>query len=173
MQKKIFISILFIALLCFVLSCDDLFKSKDDEKIITNINMEEMAQRHLPGFSLLRQRDKGDWGTEYVFTNENDSANVFITVGLHESSKTAENTVLEYLGEISMVMDDGSIPGETIGDQLWWLAPYSYTNIVTNLIFIRKNAHFEMSSHKGVNLIILAKAIDTDILNKASYITFK
>lgn len=173
MGKKQFILILSITLSCLFLFCDDLLKSNKQETIITNINMEEMAHRHLPGFSLLRQRAKGDLGTEYVFTNESDSVNVFITVGLHKSANDAENIVLDYLDGISMGMEKGPIPGESIGDKLWWLAPYSDTNIVTNIVFIRKNAHFEMSSHKGVNLKTLAKAIDDDIINEASYITFK
>ena len=172
MKKHLFILILLIVLLCLFFTCDKIFNTKKQETIITNIDMEEMAHRHLSGFSLLRKGSNGDIGTEYVFTSESDSVNVFIIVGLHESGKDAENVVLDYLNGISIGMKNGPIPGESIGDKLWWWSPNSDPNDVTNIVFIRENALFIMSCWNNEKIKTLAKAIDDDIIGKASYITF-
>jgi hypothetical protein len=173
MCKERYVLIILIITLISFLFCDDIFQTKDEEIIIINIDMEEMVKLHLPNFNLIRQRAKGDLGTEYVFFNINDSANIFIRVGLHKTANNAENFVLDYLDEISMGMNNSPILEEPIGDTFWWFAPNADPIVVTNIIFTRKNAHFEIISHDGVELIALAKAIDDDILTGASYITYK
>ena len=167
MKEKIFILIC-----CVTISSSLFFCNKQDniETIITKVDMEEMAHRHLPYFNLLRERSKYVYGREYVFVRESDSANIFITIGLHQSEKDAENIANNYFSEISMVMKEGPHQGVTIGDKYWWLAPFQDSSILTDIVFIRKNALFIMSSHSYEELKELAKKIDDDIIIDANYV---
>lgn len=135
--------------------------------------MEEMAQRHLASFSLQRERSVDSMSTEYVFVRESNSADVFITIGLHQSAKDAEYIANNYLNGISLHMEEGPYQGVSIGDKFWWCAPTSDSNNVTNLVFLRKNALFIMSSHSYEEIEELAKKIDDDIIKEESYITFR
>ena len=166
-KKKIFI------LICYaVISYSLFFCSKQDniETIITKVNIEEMAHMHLQYFNIFREGPKYIYGKEYVFIREGDSANVFINIGLHQSEEYTENTADNYLNSISLVMKEGPHHGVYIGDKFWWWAPDGDSNNVTNIVFIRKNALFIMSSHNYRELNTLAKKIDDDIIIKANYI---
>jgi hypothetical protein len=170
MIKKLFILVLCTAISWSFFFCESLLDFNKIEPLITKIDMEEMAHRHLSGFSLARKSSRGILGTEYVFKRESDSVNIFITIGLYQSAEDAENVASDYFNDISMRMEKGPIPGESIGDKLWWWAPRSDPKNVTNIVFIRYNVLFLMSSHKYKELKVLAKAIDNDILGNASYI---
>lgn len=170
MIKKIFILVLCTAISCSFFFCESLLDFNKIEPLITKIDMEEMAHRHLSGFSLARKRSMGILGTEYVFKRESDSVYIFITMGLHQSAEDAENVVSDYFNDISMCMKKGPIPGESIGDKLWWWAPLPDSKNITNIVFIRYNVLFLMNSHTYKEVKVLAKAIDNDILGNASYI---
>ena len=174
MKITIFLLTVLIFILCFFCFCKEPIKTTPQETIITKIDMEEMQHRHLSDFNLIRERPKGITGTEYFFKRESDSVLVFITVGLHPSAKDAEDIALDYLNGIALAMVEGPIQGESIGDKLWWWAPTSHPDNVTNIAFIRKNALFIMDCSDGYNeLPILAKAIDDDIVKGESYITIE
>ena len=174
MKTTIFLFAVLIFPLCFFCFCKGPIKTTPQETIITKIDMEEMALRHLSDFNLIRERPKGSTGTEYVFIRESDSVRVSMTVGLHPSANDAEDIALDFLHGIALVMVGGPIQGDSIGDKLWWYAPTSDLNNVRNIVFIRKNALFIMScSYRYTELPILAKAIDDDIVKGESYITIE
>lgn len=150
-----------------------LVRSDPNVPLVTRVDMEEMARRHLVDFSLVSKRPIWNYGREYVFRRESDKATVFVTVGLHPSVGEVEELVLDYLNSISAVMRKGPIIGELIGDNGWWLSPSFAPHIVTNIVFIRKNALFILSSHNYEEMKELAKAIDNDLMGAAFYITIK
>jgi hypothetical protein len=149
-----------------------LVRSDPNVPLVTKIDMEEMARQHLDGFRLVRKRAHWNWGREYVFRREGDKEAVFVKVGLHPSVREVEELVLDYLNGISLIMREGPVMGEAIGDNAWWSAT-STPPIVTNIVFIRKNALFTLSFHSYDKVKALAKAIDDDIMGGASYITIK
>jgi hypothetical protein len=169
MRNKILKLILCIAISCSLLFCD---KQDNNETRIKKINMQELSLRHLPNFILVRERLRDSLKIEYVFKRESDSINVFITVGLHSSAENAENIANNYINSISILMKAGTHNGVSIGDKMWWW-PDADSNSLTNIVFIRKNALFIMSSHGFRDLKSLAKKIDEDIVTGASYITFQ
>jgi len=140
--------------------------------IITEIDEEEMAHRNLLNFNLQRERSVDSVRTEYVFKRERDSVIVFITIGLYKSAEDAENFAINYLNSISAYMEEGPHQGVLIGDKFWWRPTRADSNSLTNIVFLRKNALFSMSSHSYKDLKTLAKLIDDDIVNEESYITF-
>lgn len=165
--RKTYIFIGCIAIMCSLISCDD--GSSLDTRLVSEINMEEMAQLNLPDFNLVREGPKHYLGKEYVFVRESDATNVFITIGLHQSEIEAENIATDYLNDISMSMKDGPHQGVSIGDKYWWETG-SDSDILTNIVFIGKNALFIMSSHSYGELKTLAVKIDNDIFNNADYV---
>ena len=162
----------FIVLCCFEIACCIFSCNKEiiSFSIITKVDMEGMAYRHLNDFSLIRSRPKWDLGKEYVFCRESDTACVFITIGLHQSGKDAENIANKYLTYISAGFNEGPHQGVSIGDKFWWLAPFQDNSVLTNIVFIKENALFIMSSGSYNELKTLAQKIDHDIIIKANYI---
>jgi hypothetical protein len=152
------------------LKAQENFAIHEDKNFITGLNVDLMAKRHLANCYLVRKRAKWNYGREFVFKSNNEKVNVFITIGLHQSAEDAENTADNYLNSISLVMKEGPHHGVYIGDKFWWWAPDGDSNNVTNIVFIRKNALFIMSSHNYRELNTLAKKIDDDIIIKANYI---
>lgn len=165
--RKTYIFIGCIAIMCSLISCDD--DSSLARRFVSEINMEEMAQLNLPDFSLVREGAKFYEGKEYVFVRESDATNVFITIGLHQSEIDAEYIATNYLNYISISMNEGAHQGVSIGDKFWWETG-SDSNILTNIVFIEKNALFIMSSHSYDELKTLAVKIDNDILNNADFV---
>ena len=172
MIRKIFVLICSAVISCSFFLCNN---SDNIGIIISEIDMEEMAQLNLPDFNLVRERSFSfdSLRTEYVFAREGDSVNVFITVGLYQSEKDAEEIANDYLNDISIGMEEGTHQGVSIGDKFWWWAPGPDFINVANIVFIRKNALFIMSSHEYDELMTLAIKIDSDILKKEFYIKFR
>lgn len=176
MKTKYFVIISSIAVLIFQICCVDergLLTASNNDSVITRFDAEEMAKKNLVDFTLVRERAQWNRGREFVYQKLNDQVNVFITIGLHQSSNDAKDIALDYLNEISMGMREGPLAGVAIGDKLWWLSPNSDSNNVTDILFTRKNALFIMSSHSYIKLKELAKAIDEDIVKGESYLTIE
>lgn len=166
---------IYILIGCLAVSCSVFFCDKEDNlrTIITKVDMEEMAHRHLPDFYLLLEGSIDSVTTEYVFVRESDSAEVSIRIGLYQSEENAENAAIKYLSLVSTVMEEGPHQGVSIGDKFWWLAPLD-PNILTNIVVIRKNALIIFNcSYNYEELKKLAKLMDDDIANEESYIIFQ
>jgi len=159
-------------LLFFVAICLNSCKKSDDDKIfIKEIEMKEMSKLNLSDFNLIRE-STDNLGTEYVYKRDRDSATVFIRLGISSSINEAERAIDKYLNSISIRMNNGPYQNSSFGDKFWWLAPDS-TYTVTNIVFIRGNVFFIMSSHNYQGIIDLAKKLDEDILKKEPYIKFR
>jgi hypothetical protein len=169
MENKVFLLILNTLIFCLFFSCGIEKDSDSIDSVITKFDAEKMAQEHLTDYYLVRKRALWKYGREFVYSN-NDTINIFITVGLYQSDNEAENNVNTYLNNSSAVWNAGMHQGESIGNKFWWLAPFQDSSILTNIIFIRKNASFIMSSHTNEKLKELAKKIDNDIINHSDYI---
>lgn len=162
------LSVLSISFLLFF--CNK--ENSNETSLISKIDIEEMRKINLEDFHLIRERTDST-RTEYVLTRNEDSVDVFIAIGLYPSADNAENSVLEDFSYMAIKMEEGASQKIIIGDKYWWWSPNSDFNNVTNLIFIRENAVFIISSHNYGDLKNLAKKIDDDILNKEPYIIFK
>jgi hypothetical protein len=153
------------------LYAQDTAKIFEDKSLITSFNTNLMAIKHLPNFNLMRKRAKWNFGREFVYNSNDSKSNIFITVGIQQSKKDAENIANDYINDISIRMEKGSHKGIVIGDEFWWWTPNSDSGDLTNIVFIRKNAIFIMSSHNYANLKMLAKVIDEDITKGEPYVT--
>jgi len=178
MKTKYFGITALIAVLIFQICCGNVqgiltASNNNNNNFITKFDAEAMAKKNLNDFVLVRKRAKWNLGREFVFQKSDDPINVFLTIGLHQSPGEAEAVALDYLNEISIRMTEGPLVGLTIGDKLWWWSPNSDSNKVTNILFIRENALFILSSHSFTKLKDLAKTIDDDITERATYITIK
>ncbi len=164
----------FVLIFCVVISCLFCFCNKQEENnvLIENIDVENMAKLHLSDFFMIRERPDS-LGTEYVFKREDDSVTIFITIGLFPSLAEVENAASEYLNVISLYMENGLEQEISIGEKYLWWAPNQDFSKLTNLVFVRKNGLFILSSHSFGDLKTLAKTIDDDILREESYITFE
>lgn len=174
MKNKYFSSLTFlIAAFILQFGCSDvggILNSAQKDSLITKFDAEQMAKMNLPDFILIRSRAQWNRGREFVFQRSKDQANVSVIIGMHQSSSNATSVALDYLNEISMHMNDSPLAGAAIGDKLWWWSPNADTTNVTNILFLKENALFILSSHKYENLIDLARAIDEDIAKKEIYI---
>ena len=161
----------FICIYCTVVSCSFFFcnNSDNDCRIITEVNMEEMANMNLPDFHLVRESDKDSMRIEYVYNTEDESSLLFITVGIYQSESDAQNIAENFIYSTSAVWNEGPHMGVSIGDKFWWRTEMDAT-ILTGVVFTRKNSFFHMNTIYYENLKTLAVKIDNDILNKASYI---
>lgn len=138
------------------------------DKFITKLDASQIAESHFPNSQLIRKTAKWNCGREYVY-KLNNNANIFITVGLHQSYTSVYDVANQYLNDISIRMVEG-LEQVKIGDKFWWWATNNDTNVITNIVFIRKNALFILSSQNYNGLLNLAKLIDEDISNKEKYI---
>ena len=171
MVKKTSILIFSLSVLCSLVCCDN---QDNPDKIILEINTEEFASRHLCDFALLRERYIDSLRIENVFERESDSILIFLTIGIYQSEIVADSTVNEYVSYISIHMAEGSHQGVSIGDKFWWYPSDADSNGLTNIVFLRRNAFIAISCSIGYeNLRALAKSIDNDVLNEASYIKFR
>lgn len=173
MKTKYFVIISSIAVLIFQICCGEvrgLLTASNNDSVITRFDAEEMAKKNLVDFTLVRKRAHWNRGREFVFQRSDDQANVFIIIGIHQSPNDANAIALDYLNEISIRMEEGPLAGAAIGDKLWWWSPNSNSTNVTNILFLKKNALFILSSHRYKKLIDLARAIDEDISKKEPYI---
>ena len=171
MVKKTSILIFSLSVLCLLVCCDN---QDNPDRIITKIDTEELASRHLADFILLRERFIDSIRIESVFKRERDSVLVFLTIGIYQSEIVADSAVNEYVKFISIHMMEGPHQGISIGDKFWWYPSDADSNGLTNIVFLRRNAFIAISCSIGYeNLRALAKSIDNDILNEASYIKFR
>lgn len=168
---KTFICLNLFAFSYSLFSCNKENNENKDLQI-SHIDMVEMANRYLKEFNIQQKSSNDSLVTEYIFTRNTDSANIFITIRIHNTSIEAESFVNNYIDDVSLHMEEGLYQEIIIGDKYWWWAPNSDFNNLTNLVFIRKNAVFVMSSHSYEDIKTLAKKIDDDIVNRESYITF-
>lgn len=137
---------------------------------IAKFDAVQMGQQNLPDFDLVRSRAQWNRGREFVFQRASDQATIHLTIGLHPSPTDANEVASEYLNEISMRMMEGGLGNIQIGDKFWWWSPTSDSENITNILFLKENALFILSSHSYKNLLDLARTIDEDIKAKASYL---
>ena len=69
-----------------------------------------------------------------------------------------------------MAMIRGTNKDASLGGKYWYATLPQDTSIVTNILFVRKNALMIISSYNYMELNILAKLIDEDIVRGESYI---
>ena len=167
--KRIFILIGCLTVHYSLFYCDG---SDKVGNIICDIEMEQMAQLNLPDFSLLRESSIDSLRTEYVFYRMDDSVKLFITLGLYHSEQDVQDVANNYVNSISLYLDEGPHQGVSIGNKFWWDTG-SDPDVLTDIVFTRKNALFIMNSRKYEDLKTLAIKIDNDIFNKESYIIFQ
>jgi len=169
--NSLFSIALFLSLILSFNAC----KEKEDDLVeqaplVESIDIKEMAKIHLKDYSLLRERSYYGVDTQYVYTNNNNEA-IYIVLGIYPSQAAADSSLInQYFSYMAGVPIKGSYQGIEIGDGFWWLTGAIK---VSNVYFIRRNAMFMMNSSKYEGLVDLAKKIDDDILNKASYITYR
>jgi len=147
-------------------------KSEEPNKPLKNIesiDIKEMAKIHLKDYSLKREGFFNGLDTQYVYTSNNGEA-IYIVLGIYPSQAAADSSLNQYFSEMAGVPMKESYEGIEIGDSFWWLTGAIK---VSSVYFIRKNAMFMISSSKYDGLVDLAKKIDDDILNRASYITYR
>ena len=143
----------------------------DNKQFIIGVNVEQMANKYLEGFELVRKNTKWLYGREYVYQLEPSQTNIFITIGIFPSDDIAERVALDYLDDISIHMPEGAYEDIMIGDRFWWWTPYNESGALTNIVFIKRNALIMMNSNTFEDLITLAKNIALDIDQQEPYIT--
>lgn len=163
----------FYTFLIIAFNPQEVLAASTDDSFVTRFNADEMAKKHLTDFNLVRKRAIWNRGKRFVYQSDNAQVKLSIQVGLQPSAKDAEEIALNYLSYLSIVMVEGPIPGETIGNKLWWKAPNSDPNNVTSIVFIRENALFIIFSHSYKKIKELAKSIDDDIIKGESYISIE
>ena len=168
----------YFIVLCLVLFLSFNTCKKSNELIepvwnIKSIDIKEMAQVHLPDFILVRERLYNKLDSEYVFSRNNDTDVIWVVSGICPSSAIADSTLKSYFSYIAGVPQAGAYQGISLGDQLWWMTDGTINSRLTNVYFIRRNIYFSLSAKNYTELIGLAKEIDEDILNKASYIKYR
>lgn len=144
-----------------------------DVSYIVKFNVELMARKLLSNYELIRKEAKWNYGREYIYKMENGSDLLFVTVGIHASAEAANKIATNYLNEISMTMMRGLNNDASFGDNYWYASLPQDTSIVTNIMFVRKNALVIISSYNYLHLNILAKMIDEGIVNGESYVEKK
>lgn len=174
MKNKYFSGLsMLIAAFVMQISCSDAGRilgfSHSDCPIVT-FDAVQMGQQNLPDFNLVRGRAQWNRGREFVFQRTSDQATIHLTIGLHPSPTDANKVASDYLNEISMRMMEGGLGNTQIGDKFWWWSPTSDSDNVTNILFLKENALFILSSHSYKNLVGLARKIDEDINVKAAYL---
>jgi hypothetical protein len=179
-KLKKMIKKLFILTCCIVISslfyyCNkqEPLESANDKSFIVKFNVELMVRNHFTKYELVRNGPKWNYGREFVYKINDNNEVVFITVGLNPSAEDAENIVIKYLNEISMAMTDRPHMGISIGDKCWWATNFQDSSILTNIVFIRKNALIKLISLSYGDLKALAKSIDEDITKGASYLKYE
>ncbi len=143
----------------------------DNKQFIIGVNVEQMANKYLEGFELVRKNTKWLYGREYVYQLEPSQTNIFITIGIFPSDDIAERVALDYLDDISIHMPEGAYEDIKIGDRFWCWTPYNESGALTNIVFIKRNALIMMNSNTFEDLITLAKNIALDIDQQEPYIT--
>lgn len=99
MVNKTSILIFSLSVLCLLVCCDN---QDNPDRIITEIDTEELASRHLADFILLRERYKDSLRIESVFKRESDSLLIHLTIGIYQSVIVVDSTANEYVSFISI-----------------------------------------------------------------------
>ncbi len=174
MKKSYFSGLsMLIAAFIFQIYCSDaggILGSSHSDCPIVKFDAVQMGQQNLPGFDLVRSRAQWNCGREFVFQRASDQVTIHLTIGLHQSPTAANDVALDYLNEISIKMMEGGLGNAQIGDKFWWWSPNSDSENVTNILFLKENALFILSSHSYKNLVDLARTLDEDIKRKADYL---
>jgi len=144
--------------------------SDDDCRIITEIDMVEMASVHLPDFHLVQEWSIDSIHTTYTF-DVVDSSRIFFSVGLFQSEIDAQDFAMDSRNYSSFRMNEGPHQGVSIGDKFMWNTSQNDPNTLVFIVFTRKNVFFLADAEKYEHIKTLAIKIDNDILNGASYIT--
>lgn len=142
-----------------------------DEIFVTKFDVEEMKQRHLPDFKLVRKRAMFNSGKEYIFQNIQDEENViFIRACILPSKKRAHDFVKHYCDLCEMLPIEFSDKDFNIGDKCWWMVdPISPDTVQYH--FTRYNIFILVNSHTYNDIQQLAGLIDKDIINGANYVS--
>jgi hypothetical protein len=154
-------------LLILFIGCE---KDKQVVFRINSIDIETMAQKHLPDFELIYQRQNWIF-YEYLFKRPNDNVEIILRINICNSKADADSIVNVYFSDISAYYSEGPFKGESVGEKFWW-STFTSTEYPSSIAFIRDNLVFVLNEYGYSELISLAKKIDYDILHRASYITY-
>jgi hypothetical protein len=143
--------------------------SDDDCRIITEIDMEEMANIHLPDFHMIDQHVMDSLSTMYTFAVEDSSLLIF-RVGIFQSEVDAQDFAINTSKYTSAGMTEGPYLGVSVGDKFLWNTYTTDHIILGSIVFTRKNAFILIDAIRYEDVMTLASKIDNDIVNGASYI---
>ncbi len=175
-EFDIFKKLLIILIIISILSLDfiqfqNIFASSIEDKYITNIEVDILADKFLSNFYLEQKRVLWNFGRRYIFYSEKTQERVSIQIGIYSSAKDAETVATNYLNSMSMIMTSGDSSINRVGNKCWWMPANSPDK--TNIIFLRENVLFIIFSHNKKNLLGLANSIDEDITSGEDYIDIK
>jgi len=157
-----------------------LIRSLYTNNLVEGINTVALVQKYLSEYHYGSPLSLWYWGYLYRFYKQgNDRMAVSIQIGVYPSIQEAEEIALYYLNTISTLFMEGPIQNESIGDNCWYALNNYSEKKVRSVSFLRKNVFMVVDvDYEAPNpftytdLIDLCKAIDSDILNGTSYISF-
>ncbi len=163
-----------LVLSLFFISCENIFKSKnEDKKYITNYDVEGMKEKLLPNFKLVDKNARMYMGRDFRFQDSTTTDNyVEFRIGIHPSSNDANKFALNYINWSAGIPQEDSNNILGIGDRCWTM---TFESDTTSYLFLRTNICCLVLSHSLGNLQLreLARSIDEDIVNNADYIKKK
>ena len=151
-----------------------LIQSNTDVPLVSALDEKMLRDKYFKAFEIQGVTNlRWETGIEYNFCRVADTSFVSIRIGLYPSVREAEEAVLDGLNGGTAWMNEGPIQSEQIGDTIWYTTTETalHGEIIILVTFIRYNAVFTLCCMDGeVDLLSLAKSIDQDIQNGASYL---
>lgn len=182
---KIFVFALLLVFLCAIplvfcadLNSDDngsnsiilserynLKRTAEPDSYIMGVNIETITDNHLPEFD--KKRDNLIWkrGRKWRLLHEENHQVVEITLGVFTTVLQAKLCVLDYFNRISGIPQNGTVSGDIIGDNSWYL---KHENVMHGSVtFLRKNVFITVFSSNYYFAEEIAQKIDRDLLGDA------
>ncbi|MDP2983674.1 MAG: hypothetical protein Q8O92_10145 [Candidatus Latescibacter sp.] len=134
--------------------------------LISGMNVFEWSAQNLPGFEVRPQNSRGPSARSYIIRSSDMFFEMYI--GIHPTVRETEDTTLDYFNR-SLTVFFNELEKPPFGDSGWF---YGAPDNPDGIVFIRKNVliGIDLNSSGRIDVLALAKTIDSAIINGAPYV---
>lgn len=111
--------------------------------LVIGVNLNTLSKTHFSSMAKVSESLIGPFGRTRTLFDKKSRKQIKLSVAVFGSVKDAEDTILELLNSISVVMKPGSASGKVIGTHSWYLKSPNSSGTV---VFIYKNSVFQLFS---------------------------
>ncbi len=152
-----------------------LVRSHYDSGFVNGVDTPAIVKTLYPsGYDVIKRSHYYDYAMDYSIGKNGGNSGALLRVGIFPTVQEAEETTLRYLCSNSGPYKEGSSLGLNIGDNCWYreeITGGSGTAILSKILFLRKNAFFQLGiGADKIDIIPIAEAIDSMLIHGSLYI---